>query len=198
MINSFEFQLRQAVDFLEEAGLEYALLGGIAVSLYSEPRMTQDIDLNIALDVKDLDVFLKKSRKYGFRPIPSNINKFVKETAVIPMRFSKGGIAGKFDFIIAQNPIEFAGIKRACFKKILGVRVRIVSAEDLLLHKLLSDRPRDREDARGIIARQGAKLNLKYISTWLNKIDKLSPARRLLDELKELLKESRKKDKTTY
>ena len=79
------------MDFLKEAGLEYAVLGGIAVSLYSESRMTQDIDLNIAFDVKDLDVFLKKSRKYGFRPIPSNINKFVKETAVIPMCFLKEG-----------------------------------------------------------------------------------------------------------
>ena len=188
MINSFKYQLRQLVDFLEEAGIDYAVLGGIAVSVYSEPRMTQDIDLNIVLDMNDLKEFLGKSRKYGFRPIPPNINKFVNETGVVPMRFFKDGVAGKFDFIIAQNPIEFAGIKRARSKKILDVRVKIVTAEDLLLHKLLSDRPRDREDAQGIILRQGEKLDLEYIITWLAKIDKLSPARHLLKEFKKLLK----------
>lgn len=188
MINSFKYQLRQLVDFLEKTGVDYAVLGGIAVSVYSEPRMTQDIDLNIVLNMNDLKAFLEKSRKYGFRPIPPNIHKFVNETGVIPMRFFKRGVAGKFDFIIAQNPIEFAGIKRARFKKILDVRVKIVAAEDLLLHKLLSDRPRDREDAQGIILRQGEKLDLEYVDTWLKKIDKLSPARHLLKEFKELVK----------
>lgn len=188
MINSFKYQLRQLVDFLEEAGIDYAVLGGIAVSVYSEPRMTQDIDLNIVLDMNDLKEFLGKSRKYGFRPAPPNINKFVNETGVVPMKFFKDGVAGKFDFIIAQNPIEFAGIKRARSKKILDVRVKIVSAEDLLLHKLLSDRPRDLEDAQGIIRRQGEKLDLKYVSAWIKKIDKLSPARHPLKEFRKLLK----------
>lgn len=188
MRNSLKYQLKRLVNFLEEAGVDYAVLGGIAVSVYSEPRMTQDIDLNIILDMDDVAEFLKKSRKYGFRPVPPDINKFVKETGVIPMRFFKNGVAGKFDFIIAQNPVEFAGIKRARLKSIWGVKVKIVTAEDLLLHKLLSDRPRDREDARGIILRQGEKLDLEYVGTWLKKIDKLSPARYLLKEFKELVK----------
>ena len=188
MRNSFKYQLRHLVNFLEEIEVDYAVLGGIAVSVYSEPRMTQDIDLNIVLDMDDLAEFLRKSRKYGFRPVPPNINKFVNETGVIPMKFFKGGVAGKFDFIIAQNPVEFAGIKRARFKKILDVRVKIVAAEDLLLHKLLSDRPRDREDAQGIILRQGEKLDLEYVGTWLKKIDKLTSARHLLKEFKELVK----------
>lgn len=188
-MNSFEYQLRQLVKFLDDAKIDYAVLGGIAVSVYSEPRMTRDIDLNVVLNMNDLSAFLKKSRGYGFRPIPPDINNFVKETGVIPMRFYKGGVAGKFDFIIAQNPIEFAGVKRARFKKILNVRVKIVTAEDLLLHKLFSDRPRDREDARGILLRQGKKLDLEYVGAWLKKTSGLGPLRHLLKEFKELVKE---------
>ena len=175
MRNSFRYQLRHLVDFLEEAVVDYAVLGGIAVSIYSEPRMTQDIDLNIVLGMNDLKRVLGKIPKIRFSAGTSNINKFVNETGVVPMRFFKNGVAGKFDFIIAQNPIEFAGIKRAHFKKILDVRVKIVTAEDLLLHKLLSDRPRDREDARGIILRQGEKLDLKYVGTWLKKNRQIKP-----------------------
>ena len=190
-MNLLEYQLRQAVKCMEAAGVDYALLGGIAVSIYSEPRMTRDIDINIALNMEDTAEFLKKARKYGFRPIPPNINKFVKETAVIPMKFSKRGTIGRFDFIIAQNPIEFAGIQRARFKKIYGVKLKIVTAEDLLLHKLLSDRPIDREDALGILLRQGKKLDMRYINTWLKKIAKSSSALHLLKEFKELVKNTK-------
>jgi hypothetical protein len=134
-MESFKYQLGQLAKFLEKSRIDYAVLGGIAVSVYSEPRMTQDID-----------------------------------------------------FIIAQNPIEFAGIKRARLKSIWGVKVKIVTAADLFVHKFLSERPRDREDARGIILRQGRKLDLEYVDAWLKKIDKLSPARHLHKEFKELVK----------
>ncbi len=90
-----------------------------------------------------------------------------------------------------QNPIEFAGIQRARFKKIYGVKLKIVTAEDLLLHKLLSDRPIDREDARGILLRQGKKLDLRYITVWLKKIAKSNCARHLLKEFKELVKNAK-------
>ncbi len=186
-MNPLKYQLKQLVSFLEEAKVEYAVLGGIAVCVYSEPRMTQDIDLNIILNMDDLTEFLSQAEKYGFRPALSNINKFVKETGVIPMKFFKNEVMGKFDFIVAQNPIEFAGIKRARFKRILDVKVKIVAAEDLLLHKLLSDRLRDREDARGIILRQGKKLDSEYIAAWLKKIEKVSSGRHLVNEFKKLL-----------
>ncbi len=48
-MNLLEYQLKQAAKCLEEAEIDYALLGGIAVSIYSEPRMTRDIDINIVL-----------------------------------------------------------------------------------------------------------------------------------------------------
>ncbi len=43
-MESFKYQLGQLAKFLEKSRIDYAVLGGIAVSVYSEPRMTQDID----------------------------------------------------------------------------------------------------------------------------------------------------------
>jgi hypothetical protein len=186
-MKSFQYQLSQVVKFLEKARVDYAVLGGIAVSIYSEPRMTQDIDLNIALNMEDLSQFLGKAREYGFQPIPPGIKKFAEETGVIPMKFLKRGVAGRVDFIIAQNPIEFAGLKRARLRSIWGVKVKIVTAEDLLVHKLLSDRPRDLEDARGIVLRQGERLDKKYVMCWLRKMDKLSPRPYLIKQYKEMI-----------
>ena len=85
------YQLGELIKFLKAADIEYAVLGGIALSLYSEPRMTEDIDLNIILEQKDVAVFVKKARAFGFRPMPANIDRFAKETGVLPMIFLKNG-----------------------------------------------------------------------------------------------------------
>jgi hypothetical protein len=40
----------QALEALDSLGYERALVGGLAVSVRSEPRFTRDVDLAIALD----------------------------------------------------------------------------------------------------------------------------------------------------
>ncbi|MCM8813989.1 MAG: nucleotidyltransferase family protein [Candidatus Omnitrophica bacterium] len=185
-MNTFEYQLQQVIQFLHATKIEYAIIGGVAVSLYGDPRMTQDIDVNIILDQEDLPKILQQSKKYGFAPAVPDFDRFVKEVGVLLMKFSKKGITGKFDFVIAQNPIEFAGIKRAKVYTLFNLEVKVVTPEDLLLHKLLSDRPRDHEDARGIIMRQGKKLKTDYIFAWLRKIEKVCPERQYLKEFKKL------------
>ena len=42
-------ELRRIVSALDVAGAVYALAGGLAVSIYSTPRATQDIDLLLAV-----------------------------------------------------------------------------------------------------------------------------------------------------
>lgn len=41
-------ELRAIIDALERAGLAYALVGGLAVSMYTAPRATEDVDIGIA------------------------------------------------------------------------------------------------------------------------------------------------------
>jgi hypothetical protein len=43
-------ELRRIVDALESAGVVHALAGGLAVSIYTRPRATEDIDLLVAPD----------------------------------------------------------------------------------------------------------------------------------------------------
>ena len=39
-----------------EAGLEYMLTGSMALNHYAQPRLTRDIDIVIALLLKDLEI----------------------------------------------------------------------------------------------------------------------------------------------
>jgi hypothetical protein len=174
MMNPIARQLKEIDGLMVELKAAYAILGGVAVSIYGEPRLTYDIDVNIMLEKEAVGVFIKTAKRHGFSPMAPNIIKFVEKTGVMPARFSKKGISGISDFIIARNMLERQAIQRARYRRIYSARARVVRAEDLLLHKLLSDRPRDREDARGIIRRQGSKLDSRYVKAWLQKVAKLT------------------------
>jgi hypothetical protein len=45
--------------------------------------------------------------------------------------------------------------------------VRLCSPEDLIIHKALAGRPQDVLDIEGVVARQGARLDLGYLRRWL-------------------------------
>ncbi len=187
-MNLLEKQLTALTDLFLATKTEYAILGGLAVMLYGEPRLTMDIDVNISIEKDKIDSFLKAARRFGFYSIPSNIKLFIKNTGVIPLKFKKGKAAGRCDIIIAQNPLEFAALKRAKIKKIGSLKARFVSPEDLIIHKITSDRPRDIEDLKGILIRQRGKLDIKYILYWLRKIAEANHKPELIKSFKDFTK----------
>lgn len=183
-MNPLKQQLKALVKIFEAAKINYVILGGIAVSIYGEPRLTADIDANIVLENAQLENFLKIAKRYNFYPIPKNIRAFVKNTGVVPLRFLKGkDIKGQCDLIIAKNIIEELALKRARIRKIDSLKIRVVSPEDLIIHKMTAYRPRDLEDIRGILMRRKGKLDIKYIEYWLGLIDKLAKQKGLLIKL---------------
>jgi len=106
------------------------------------------------------------------------------------MHLRKRGTIGRLDIIIAENILEYTAIKRGRLRKINSIKARIISPEDLIIHKITSSRPRDLEDLRGILIRQKGKLDIRYIQEWLKKIDKVSKETALYKLFKRLLKES--------
>ena len=59
------------------------------------------------------------------------------------------------DFIFSTTPYERQAIARAEPVVLAGVPVPFATAEDLLIHKLFAGRPRDLEDAAGVVRRKG-------------------------------------------
>ncbi len=187
-MNLLKQQLAATVKFLTTLDIDYVIIGGIAVSIYGRPRFTADIDVNIVLEKERVDIFLKEGKKYGFYPIRKNIKMVVKKTGVIPMRYLKGKTIGLCDFIIAENTIERLALKRAKTKKIDSVKAKLVTPEDLIIHKLTSPRAQDLEDVRGVLLRQKGKLDTAYIKFWLKKIDKANRGSRLSELFNNLLR----------
>ena len=167
----FEEILFKIGKILEKNSLPYMIIGGQAVLLYGEPRLTRDIDITLGVNVDQLDKLLSIAKELSLTPIPEDIHSFVKETMVFPALENTTGI--RVDFIFSYTPYETQAIQRAVKRKILDQEVCFASAEDVIIHKIFAGRPRDLEDVRTILLKK-PYLDGTYITEWLKAFESAS------------------------
>lgn len=158
-MNGIEAALVRLADFLDTAGVPYMAIGGIANLRWGRPRLTQDIDVTVLVPEVGLPAFLADVAR-AYTVLPSDPLGFARRTRVVPIR-DPGGV--RVDLILATLPYEEEAIRRAVPFPVAGRPVRLCTAEDLILHKIVSSRARDREDVAGIVARQGERLDRGYL-----------------------------------
>lgn len=164
-MNKLEGALKEVQDFLKKQGVPYMVIGGIGNLVWGEPRLTVDIDITIHIsDIKERD-FIKKAGS-RFRILVDNPEVFVKKTRVLPLELLENV---KGDIIFAGLDYEKKAIERAVEVEISKNNiVRICTAEDLIIHKALSEREKDWQDIEGILLRRGNLLDKEYILKWLS------------------------------
>lgn len=160
--------LAQLARGLEQRALPYAVMGGQAVLLHGEPRVTRDIDLTLAIDTDRLPELLQLAAESGWRVLAAEPEKFVERHLVLPCEDPASGV--RLDFVFGVTPFERQAVERALSVSMQGVRVRVVTPEDLLIHKLVAGRARDLEDARGLL-RRNPDLDRAYVRHWLAQFD---------------------------
>ncbi len=153
-----ESALREAVEFLEERGIPYMVIGGLANLVWGVPRATLDADVAVWVEEDRVDAVVGDLCR-TFTPFPKDPRAFAAELRVLPM---KSG-SGRVDFVFGALPYEREAIRRAVVVKLAGRRVRVCTPEDLVIMKVLADRPRDIEDMRGVAKRQGRVLDRAYL-----------------------------------
>lgn len=160
MLNSLLTRLAKALD---EAGIPYMIIGGQAVLLYGEPRLTRDVDVTVGLTPKELERLLQVVQRVSLRLLVQDVADFVQRTWVLPTLDESTGL--RVDFIFSWTPYEQEALRRAREVPVEGYPVRFASPEDVIVHKILAGRPRDLEDARTIVRKQ--QLDIAYIRKWL-------------------------------
>jgi hypothetical protein len=146
---------------LERLGAPAMVIGGVAVSIHGRPRMTLDADVTIALDVAELPRILEAAAACGFSPRVESPREFAETTRVLPLALDRDG--WEVDLVFAGTPYELEAIARAATVSVGGVRLPVVSAADLVIHKILAGRPRDVEDAESIVLRQGDRVDRAFV-----------------------------------
>ena len=140
------------------------LIGGQAVLLHGEPRLTQDIDVTLGVSPERLPDVLAACTALNLQVLPEDTADFVRDTFVLPASDEATGI--RVDLIFSTTPYEAEAIARAVHVEVRGQAVPFATAEDLILHKLFAGRPRDLEDTRGVVRRKGPELDWEYMRRW--------------------------------
>jgi predicted nucleotidyltransferase len=165
----FERLLRKVALQLQKASIPYMVIGGQAVLLYGEPRLTRDIDITVGMGVDGLDKVKKTIQIIGLKSLIQREKEFVERNMVLPTIDKKSGI--RVDFIFSFSPFERQAIERARDIKLGRSLVRFASLEDVVIHKIIAGRARDLEDVKSILLKN-PKYDRAYIEKWLKQFDK--------------------------
>jgi hypothetical protein len=149
---------------MEGRGVPFMLIGGQAVLLHGDPRLTQDIDVTLGAGPGRWKDILDACADIGLEPLPDDVRRFVETTFVLPTLDAATGI--RVDLIFSTTPYEAQAIDRATRVEIAGKEVPFVTAEDLIIHKLFAGRARDLEDAASVVRRKGPELDWDYMREW--------------------------------
>jgi hypothetical protein len=165
----FQTWLRRIAERLDASELEYLVIGGQALLLYGEPRLTQDIDITLGVGPEALDRLQTIVKQLGLRLLVEEVEPFVQRTWVLPVQDPDSGI--RVDFIFSSSEYEREAMRRARSVTIEGYPIRFASLEDLIVHKVVAGRPRDLEDLRGVLRRQ-RDVDRDYVRRWLKDFDR--------------------------
>mgnify|MGYP001561710270 CR=1 FL=1 len=144
---------------LNEAGIEYIVVGGVAINLYGIPRMTYDIDLLLNLEDQNVRKFVQLLNKWGFKPkVPVDImdlgeedkredwirNKHMKAFNLVNPQWAISEID-----IVIDSPVDYEkGHERVNYIVLQGVSIPVLSIDDLIKMKEKTGRLQDNADIR--------------------------------------------------
>lgn len=183
MQSSLDRLYSATLSFLKKEKIPYLLIGGLAVGVLGEPRMTQDIDLIIFVPKKSAPEVIKKATKAGFWANITSATKDIELKGAFRLDFDNLWV----DIIISSTEFENSAFKRKKQIKLLGKKAFIPSPEDLILLKLIPGRDKDILDVKSIIERYKGKLDKLYLEKWAQKLSDEAENLRIWNTLKKLL-----------
>ena len=131
----------------EKHKVAYAIIGGYAVGLHSEPRYTKDLDIVIAPTARNAVRALKALEEFG-----APIANLTQEDLVKPGLLYVFGIPPlRVDMLNRLKGVDVtAMIKRAKRIKLRDTVLRVVTLEDLIRIKTISGRAQDKADVAAL------------------------------------------------
>ena len=145
----------EAAEALRRLGAEPVIIGGVAALRFrAAPRMTTDIDFLIRRDVDGIE---EAFRAYGYEV------KVLRNAPDPPhLYLIRGGGDVRIDVLVADTDYQAEAFDRA----IDGY----LTAEDVIVHKLIAWRHRDQDDIRSIL-KTSRPLDEDYIQRWAQEWD---------------------------
>ena len=141
----------------ETRDVRYLIVGGMAVNLYGYVRLTMDLDIMVDLSDRNVSKVVNVMEEFGYTPrVPVNPHEFISEEKRDEWIKEKGAVVftcidvkrpfKRID-IFLSNPIDFEETySRRELMTIGGIKLSVISIDDLIKMKASTGRPRDKED----------------------------------------------------
>ncbi len=169
MTNPYCEALWEIVDSLEAKQVEYVVMGGLAVRALAIPRPTNDVDLTIACDFQLLPELLRSWQSELMQVPEIYLTGWVDRIADMPLIKLKTQVdcdhSVDLDIFLCETDFQRSLLKRRQRVDVEDHSVWIVTPEDLILLKLIANRPRDLVDVSDIRFIQG-QLDERYLRHW--------------------------------
>jgi predicted nucleotidyltransferase len=177
----------QVQKFLDQQRWKYCFIGGLAVQKWGQVRITDDIDLTILTGFGTEEKYIDKLLSCFDARIP-NARAFAIQNRVL-LLVDKNHI----DIDVSCGAFAFEQLAVARARKVQikpGVRLKLCTAEDLIVYKAFANRPLDWIDIDGIVAKQTkSKLDWKYVFTELTPLAELKEEPEIISKLRALIEE---------
>ena len=142
---------------LEDAGVRYLVVGGIAVNLHGVNRLTHDVDLMLAMDPENLRCFVSVAKAYSFKPVvPVNVEDladaekvrdWIENKHMLAFGLRPQNAVDPTVDILVNPPVEFeAAYARRVVAEVSGQKIAVASIADIIVMKTGTGRSKDQSD----------------------------------------------------
>ena len=175
--------IRQVIQTLEDAGIEYMVTGSVASSLQGEPRSTHDIDLVVALQRSTIQKLIDAFPPPDFCASEASTLDAIETGGMFNIIDTNEG--DKIDFwTLTDEPFDRSRFSRKYVEDVMGFSIQVSSPEDTILAKLKWSQlsggsEKQFADALRVYEIQYGKLDLDYLADWAKTLDVESTLKRL-------------------
>lgn len=151
----------ELIKTLEDAGIHYVLVGGLAVALRGYQRVTMDVDVVLALDDENLQSFIACAKAAGWRPVaPVPIDALANTELLERWHAEKGmrafglqhpaGVSTVIDVLI-KPPVPYEELRRdASLVTVGALNIPVASIDHLIAMKTGTGRGQDQVDIEAL------------------------------------------------
>lgn len=148
---------------LRDAGLPYAFGGAIALNYHRDPRSTLDIDINIFLDPSQQTAALDALQPLCGLSEREKLERSIREQGQGRASWDETFV----DLFFADTDFHHSMAERVVVEPFADRLIPVLSIEDLLVCKVLFDRPKDWQDIDKVLQMRRGSLDSEYMDKWL-------------------------------
>lgn len=157
---------KHVLQALQNAEVEYMIVGGVAMNLLGCPRFTNDIDILLALDSENITKMKNAMQSLGYEQrISLDLDElgdekkavqFVKEKNLLAYTFYNPKEPLYSVDVIVDASLEFDRFKEnILYKEVWDMSLPVISIDDLIGMKQDTDREKDALDVATLIEYKG-------------------------------------------